>query len=77
MVAGVGAVFGLSARRTEEELKLGYDPGRDVYAGSRREAVSGRQSALIANILYGVAGAAASRRWCSPSWQHRSRTSRR
>ncbi len=58
LVAGVGAIFGLSASRTEQELTAGYDPARDVYA-SRRDALSGQQSATIANVLYGVAGAAA------------------
>ncbi len=58
VAGGVGVVLGLSARRTEEGLKEGYDTAREVYAGTRRSALSGQQSALVANILYGVAGAA-------------------
>lgn len=56
---GLGLGFGLVARRQESELKAGYDAATQTYAGTRRLALEQNRNALIADISFGVAGAAA------------------
>ncbi|MGA9523392.1 MAG: PEGA domain-containing protein [Myxococcaceae bacterium] len=53
-----GIYFGTSAQRIERELKDGFDAQGGLYSGTRARALEGRQHALTANILFGVAGAA-------------------
>lgn len=55
--ACVGGYFGLQARAADARLKAGQDPVTGVFTGTRREAIEGRQQALVANILFGVAAA--------------------
>jgi hypothetical protein len=54
---GAAAFFGLRAARTERELKGGYDPNTNQYQGTRAQALSAKQDALLANIGFGIAGA--------------------
>jgi hypothetical protein len=55
---GAGLYFALTARAQEQQLVAGYDATTQVYAGTRREALAAQQSALFANVSFGVAGAA-------------------
>lgn len=57
--AGAASYFGIVSQRTERELQTGYDPEAQTYSGTRAQALTGRSQARAANILYGVAGAAA------------------
>jgi hypothetical protein len=57
--AGVGIGFGAASRSADRTLQEGYDAAANTYAGSRAQALAARQQALIANIGFGVAGAAA------------------
>lgn len=58
--AGTGVALGLHAKAVEQELLDAYYPARDLYGGTRAQAIEARNSALAANILFGVAvGAAA------------------
>ncbi|MGQ0506247.1 MAG: PEGA domain-containing protein [Myxococcaceae bacterium] len=52
--AGVG--FGVSAQRAERQLRDGYDSARNLYAGTRDQAVMGKQHAMLANVFYVAAG---------------------
>lgn len=56
---GVGLGFGLLARAQEQALSDGYDPRTLVYQGTRAEALAQGRTALVANVAFGVAGAAA------------------
>ena len=56
---GLGLGFGVVAGRQERELKAGYDPATQTYAGTRKTALEQNRNALIADISFGVAGAAA------------------
>lgn len=56
---GAGLTFGLISRGQEEALRTGYDPDTAVYAGTRKQALEQNRNALVANIAFGVAGAAA------------------
>jgi hypothetical protein len=56
---GTGLGFGLSAQGLERELQDTYQAERQVYGGTRQQALLGKQRAQVANVLYGVAGAAA------------------
>lgn len=59
LAAGGGAVyFGSEARMAERRLLAGYDESLDRYAGTRAEALKGRQDAVVANVLFGVSGTA-------------------
>lgn len=65
IAAGVGAAaagtavgFGIAARNLDNNLSQGYDPATNSYSGTRSDAQSGKRDALIANVLFGVAGAA-------------------
>lgn len=55
--AAVGVGFGLKSSNADKELLRGYDGARDVYAGTRADALGAQRDALIANIGFGVAGA--------------------
>lgn len=55
---GAGIAFGLLSNSTSSELKKNYDPVTDTYAGTRAQALDAQKNALIANVMYGVAGAA-------------------
>lgn len=57
--AGVGMGFGAASRGADRTLQEGYDAAANTYAGTRAQALGARQQALIANIGFGVAGAAA------------------
>ena len=57
--AGAGTYFGLTASAKDAALRAGYDPATDIYAGTRSEAIAARQSATLANVAFGIAGAAA------------------
>ncbi len=50
--------FGFTARAQEQHLLAGFDATAGVYTGFRTEAVAAQQNALIANVLFGVTGAA-------------------
>lgn len=53
--ACVGGYAGLQARGIEASLKGGQDPVTGVFTGTRREAIQGREQAVLANVLFGVA----------------------
>ncbi len=55
---GAGAVLGLTSKGLERELLDGYDPDRDLYAGTRADALAAEQTALLANACLGVGAAA-------------------
>jgi hypothetical protein len=55
---GAGLGFGLVARGQESTLREGYDAATEVYAGTRALALEQNRNALIANVSFGVAGAA-------------------
>lgn len=55
---GAGLGFGLVARSQQGALEAGYDQATMVYAGTRAQALEQNRNALIANISFGVAGAA-------------------
>ncbi|MFZ5445059.1 MAG: PEGA domain-containing protein [Myxococcota bacterium] len=55
---GTGLGFGLLARGQQKTLEAGYDPDTMVYQGTRAQALEQNRNALIANISFGVAGAA-------------------
>ena len=59
VAAGTGGYLGIQARVIEGRLQLGQDPVTGIYAGTRAEAVAGRNNAVAANVCYGVALAAA------------------
>lgn len=60
-VAGVAVAtgFGLKASSGERALKDGYDDARGLYTGTRRQALTAVSDARVANVAWGVAGAAA------------------
>ncbi len=53
-----GLAFGLIARGQEKTLRDGYDANTEVYQGTRALALEQNRNALIANVTFGVAGAA-------------------
>lgn len=59
VAGGVGGYFGIMANRAEHDLQAGFNPATQQYAGTRARALQGQSDARTANILYGVAGAAA------------------
>lgn len=56
--AGTGLTFGLISRSQERVLREGYDPATEVYAGTRAQALEQNRNATIANVAFGLAGAA-------------------
>lgn len=56
--AGTGLTFGLIARGQERTLRAGYDAQADLYQGTRAQALEQNRNAVIANVAFGVAGAA-------------------
>lgn len=54
----VGLGFGVTARTQERDLLAGYDEATDTYAATRLAALEQNRNALIANVSFGVAGAA-------------------
>jgi hypothetical protein len=57
--AGGGAIyFGSRAQRADALLKSNYDANAGVYHQPRTLALEGRRDALVANVLFGVAGVA-------------------
>lgn len=59
VAGGAGALFGVRAERTQRELREGFNPDTGVYAGTRQQALDAQSNATVANVLFGVAGAAA------------------
>lgn len=57
-VGAVGLGFGVTARNQERALLAGYSAATDTYAATRTEALEQNRNALIANVSFGVAGAA-------------------
>lgn len=57
--AGVASYLGVVSQQTERALLAGYDEDTRTYQGTRAQALTGRSQAQAANILFGVAGAAA------------------
>lgn len=55
---GVGTVFGIQSNSTDKQLLAGYNKTTDTYSGKRVDALSAQNNALIANVSFGVAGAA-------------------
>lgn len=55
---GAGLGFGLVARNQQKTLEAGYDAEAMLYQGTRAQALEQNRNALIANISFGVAGAA-------------------
>ena len=55
---GTGFTFGLIARGQEKTLREGYDATTDVYLGTRAQALEQNRNAVIADVAFGVAGAA-------------------
>lgn len=56
--AGGSIGFSLLEQSQERALLNGYDATSQTYAGTRKDALAAQQSALFANIAYGVTGAA-------------------
>lgn len=56
---GLGLGFGIVARKQEDGLRASYDAATQTYAGTRKTALEQNRNALIADISFGVAGAAA------------------
>ena len=56
---GLGLGFGIVARKQEDGLRSGYDAATQTYAGTRKTALEQNRNALIADVSFGVAGAAA------------------
>ena len=56
--AGTGLAFGLVARSQEKALREGYDATADLYQGTRAQALDQNRNAVIADVAFGVAGAA-------------------
>jgi hypothetical protein len=55
---GASLYFSLTERDQEQKLLAGFDQASGVYAGTRKDALAAQQSALLANVSYGVTGAA-------------------
>lgn len=58
VAAGTGITFGVIARGQENALRAGYDADAELYQGTRAQALEQNRNALIANVAFGVAGAA-------------------
>ncbi len=56
---GVGIGFGISASNGDKAITNTLDPATGAYGVTRKDALGVQQSALIANVAYGVAGTAA------------------
>lgn len=56
---GLGLGFGIVARKQEDSLRGGYDAATQTYAGTRKTALEQNRNALIADVSFGIAGAAA------------------
>ena len=57
VAAGGGAIyFGGRARLAELYLRSTYQADRNLYQGTRVQALEGQRSAVIANVLFGVGG---------------------
>lgn len=54
---GAGLAFGIVAHGQDQKLLDGYNATTFTYAGTRADALGAAQNALIANVLYGAAGA--------------------
>jgi len=59
IAAGAGLVYGLGARAGDQKLISGLDVDKQVYAGTRADALKVQQDALVANVAWGVTGVAA------------------
>jgi len=57
--AGVGLGFGLVARKQEDGLRAGYDTATQTYSGTRKTALEQNRNAIVADVSFGIAGAAA------------------
>jgi len=57
-VAGTGIAFGSIAQGQERTLRKGYDPENDLYQGTRAQALEQNRNASVANVAFGLAGAA-------------------
>jgi hypothetical protein len=58
VAAGTGITFGVIARGQENTLRAGYDADTDLFQGTRAQALEQNRNALIANVAFGVTGAA-------------------
>ena len=58
VAAGTGLGFGLVARSQERALRDGYDSTTNVYLGTRAQALEQNRNALVADVAFGIAGAA-------------------
>lgn len=58
VATGTAVTFGVIARGQEKTLRDGYDPDADLFQGTRAQALEQNRNALIANVAFGVAGAA-------------------
>jgi hypothetical protein len=56
---GVATYFALTETGTEKTLRDGFNPITDTYAGTRKQALQAQQDALLANVFWGIGGAAA------------------
>ena len=56
--AGTGLGFGLVAGSEEKALRDGYDSTTNLYLGTRAQALEQNRNALVANVAFGIAGAA-------------------
>ena len=55
---GIGAVFGIQSSSADQRLLAGFNATTNTYAGKRSEAIAAHTNATIANVSFGVAGAA-------------------
>lgn len=56
--AGTGLAFGLITRTQQIELDAGFDVNTGVWQGTRAQAMVANRNALIADVSFGIAGAA-------------------
>ena len=55
---GTALAFGFLSKGTSDGLLKGYDEATDTYSGTRQQALDAQRNALIANVFYGISGAA-------------------
>jgi hypothetical protein len=53
---GVGLIFGLITNGIQSNLRQGYNPATDIYAGTREQALTAKTDAYVANTGFIIAG---------------------
>jgi len=55
---GTAIAFGFLSKSTSDNLIKGYTEATDTYSGTRQQALDAQRNALLANVFFGVSGAA-------------------